>query len=72
MKMQKVIKSSASYPIKPILFTAITIVALSGCQAKKLPPQKGIKPLPPIHINNSEEPLQPAIAGAPLASPIKK
>ena len=82
MKMQKVLKSSVKYPthsnIKPIIFSAVAIIALSGCGTNKLPPQKVIKPLSPIHLNidkNSTkdvEPVEPAIAGAPLACPIKK
>ena len=70
MKMQKVIKSSVSYPvgltIKPIIFTAVAMVALSGCGGNKLSPHKVIKPLPPVQVNadkNIDEPKEPEGAG---------
>ena len=54
MKMKKTIKSNANYPtcssIKPIIFSAVAMVALSGCGNNNLSPHKVIKPKPPVHL----------------------
>ena len=79
MKMKKVFKSSASYPVssgvKPIIFTAVAIVALSGCTNNNLSPHKVLKADIPIHSradkNKTEsiEPVEPAVAG--LIAPVQ-
>lgn len=78
MKIKKVLESRASYPIrsamKPIIFTAATMVALSGCGSSKLSPHKIIKPEVPIHANadknstNIEE--QEPTGGIPPVQPL--
>ena len=54
MKMKKILKSNAHYPtslsIKPIIFSAVAMVALSGCGNNYLSPHKVIKPKPPVHL----------------------
>ncbi len=64
--MQKAVKSSACYPvrltIKPIIFTAVAMVSLSGCGSNRLSPHKAIEP--PVNIDiNSTETEEPEIAG---------
>ena len=79
MEMKKVLKSSFNYPtrsnIKPIIFSAVAIVALSGCGNNNLSPHKVIKPKPPIHTQldkNSTEMEEPPLAGIPPVEPVKK
>ena len=68
MKMKKVFKSSASYPanarVKPIIFTAVAMVALYGCGSNNLSPHKVVKPETISNVDkNSTEPIEPALAG---------
>lgn len=78
MNMKKAFKSSAKYPksltIKPIIFSAVAIIALAGCGSNNLPPKKDIKPLPPSHIKadkkNSE--VEPPLGGVPPIELLKK
>lgn len=83
MKMKKVFKSSASYPVgervKPIIFTAVAIVLLNGCRSNNLSPHRVVKPEVSTHINVDKknmgdvEPVEPAIAGMmPIAETPKK
>ena len=71
MKMKKVSKNSIEYPkrlaIKPIVLSAVATLVLSGCGADKLPQNKVIKPMPPVHIQvdkNSTVP-EPPLGGVP-------
>ena len=81
MKMKKTLKSSASYPasmkLKPIIFTAITMITLNGC-SNNLSPHKIVKPETPTSLDVDKnktgdiEPVEPAIAGVMLpVQPVK-
>ena len=54
MKIQKVIKRDTSYPIKPIIFTAVAIVSINGCSGEMRTLHKPLKPMPEInHIDKN-------------------
>ena len=78
MEMKNVLKNSIDYPkmsaIKPIILSAVATLVLSGCGADKLPQNKVIKPMPPVHIQvdkNSTVP-EPPLGGVPPIQPLKK
>ncbi len=76
MIMKKAFKSKAKYPraLKPIFLSISAAIFLSACGANKMPSPKALKQLPPkfktdVNTTKDVEPVEPAVAGDPLAAP---